>query len=751
MSRLYLILLLWALPFVSSAQTALKKYLEFADQQYQKGDYIYALDYYEKALKIDSTNVTILWKYAETLRAYKDYSKAAEYYEIVYNKESTALHPNSLLQWGLMEKQLGNYQVARELFKRGVKKYAKDKKSYFYLKCKREIESCLWAENAVSDTTKLLKINFPPEVNTENAEFAHTILNNTLYFSSLRPDSITVIEEVYDTSYTHQLFSMAWTDSISGQINKLESLLTLSANNGNGTFSLDGKRFYFSTCESSNAQYNCKIAVATFENNEWGKPELLSDEINLEGTSNTMPSIASIDGEETLVFVSNRDSKGTGDMDIFLATVEDNGTSFGRIVPVKPVNSIENELSPWYDATKKRLYFSSTWWDGFGGYDVFYSQLSNGTFQAPINVGQPINSSANDLYYFGKNDTSIVSSNRLGVMYSKNPTCCSDVFGFRNPPIPVKPVIIPKKETLEDLNKRLPVTLYFHNDVPNPKSVDITTNLNYTATYEDYVRMLPEYRKEYSKGLSGAKAQDAEEDIENFFIEKVTQGVKDLDVFKTLVLAELEKGRSIRMSVRGFASPLAKTEYNVNLTKRRIASLVNHLKVSNGGVFAPYLDGTALNGGKLEIVGVPFGEYTADQITSDNPNDAKNSIYSRAAARERKIEIQSVSYLDSDSLFLLIDVAPTSLVIGKIPSTKEYSTVIYLKSSATKEMTIDRIEVMDEILIAEYDMYVSPNRPLEIKLLSNTPFPKGIFSIPLDIYFKGFEKPIRMLVLGEGE
>ena len=29
---------------------------------------------------------------------------------------------------------------------------------------------------------------------------------------------------------------------------------------------------------------------------------------------------------------------------------------------------------------------------------------------------------------------------------------------------------------------------------------------------------------------------------------------------------------------------------------------------------------------------VPFGEYTANQLTSDNPNDVQNSVYSRAAA-----------------------------------------------------------------------------------------------------------------------
>jgi hypothetical protein len=44
-----------------------------------------------------------------------------------------------------MQKQNGKYEAAIETFKKAKKKYAKDKKGYLYLKSKRELESCLWA------------------------------------------------------------------------------------------------------------------------------------------------------------------------------------------------------------------------------------------------------------------------------------------------------------------------------------------------------------------------------------------------------------------------------------------------------------------------------------------------------------------------------------------------------------------------------------------------------------------------------
>ena len=53
---------------------------------------------------------------------------------------------------------------------------------------------------------------------------------------------------------------------------------------------------------------------------------------------------------------------------------------------------------------------------------------------------------------------------------------------------------------------------------------------------------------------------------------------------------------------------------------------------------APYL-----NSEQLTIKELPFGETQVQKGVSDNPNDRRQSVYSIAAARERRIEIQSIS------------------------------------------------------------------------------------------------------------
>ena len=194
-------------------------------------------------MELDSATVDIVWNYAETLRAYKDYRKAEFYYAKVYAKEETRIYPSSLLYLGLMQKQNGKYDEALETFKKAKKKYYKDKKSYLYKKSKQELESTVGAKSASRDTATVSIERLPETCHTPNSEFGHGIWNSTLYFSSLRADSISAAEEVYSSNYRTNLYKSEVENYEFEASTKIEALATEALNSGNGTFSLDGKRF----------------------------------------------------------------------------------------------------------------------------------------------------------------------------------------------------------------------------------------------------------------------------------------------------------------------------------------------------------------------------------------------------------------------------------------------------------------------------------------------------------------------------
>ncbi|HQX99823.1 MAG TPA: Eco57I restriction-modification methylase domain-containing protein [Flavobacteriales bacterium] len=127
-----------------------------------------------------------------------------------------------------------------------------------------------------------------------------------------------------------------------------------------------------------------------------------------------------------------------------------------------------------------------------------------------------------------------------------------------------------------------------------------------------------------------------------FFTQQVDHGFAQLNQFTALLKEALDEGQQITLQVRGYASPLAKSDYNKNLSLRRIATLVHYLERTDHGALLPYLNGTATNGGQLVVVKQPFGKSTADASVSDRLDDLQHSVYGVGAAMERRIEIEQV-------------------------------------------------------------------------------------------------------------
>ena len=102
--------------------------------------------------------------------------------------------------------------------------------------------------------------------------------------------------------------------------------------------------------------------------------------------------------------------------------------------------------------------------------------------------------------------------------------------------IPVAPEIkvIPKKVDstqifVAQMKQLLPLTLYFHNDEPDKKTLAITTTKNYKKTYEDYYAMRELYISEYSKGAKDAKLLRAINDIDILFEDSIDAVARQTD------------------------------------------------------------------------------------------------------------------------------------------------------------------------------------------------------------------------------
>lgn len=639
------------MPF-SHAQT-LEQWTGWGDRSMERGEYYGASRFYAGALEMDEGRMSLQWKMAEACRLSNQYDKAAAMYERIYRKDQGRTHPAALRWLGEMQMCLAQYDEAEASWNKLLER-ARGKENFETKRARNALAGCVIAREAMAaEPDRALEHPRPP-LNTYDSEFgARFGPDSALYFTSLR-GALTKEGEVEDTAayraalYRTTALNDTWSDPVA------LSSAGDAGQSANATWRPGGKWIFFTFCPDGGT---CGIHFSPFN-----AVDLIPTPLEGLGPGNhTQPMIASLDGREVLFYASDA-AGGEGGMDIWWARLEE-----GRAVDPRPlgptVNTPGDERTPWFDAATSTLWYSSDFLPGMGGFDVFSSGHVDGTFAAPVHAGMPLNSPANDLYFALEpgGRTGWITSNRIGSLAAKGETCCNDLYRWQLDGAPEPPptdstdlaqrdttsgtVGLGSEPTVTELLAR-PMKLYFHNDEPGRRSLDTTTMLDYPGTYQAYLALLPEYERQRPDADSDA--------IGAFFRDEVQEGMKRLETLVQALTLALEDGRQVDLKVRGHASPLAENEYNRRLSLRRIHSLENHLRRVDGGRLQPYLDGMAGNGGRLRIVRMPFGEERSAAGVSDRVDDTRHSIHSVAAARERRIEIESVMATEST------DVAPPS-------------------------------------------------------------------------------------------
>jgi hypothetical protein len=196
--------------------------------------------------------------------------------------------------------------------------------------------------------------------------------------------------------------------------------------------------------------------------------------------------------------------------------------------------------------------------------------------------------------------------------------------------------IIKRKLFLEPIlfDDYLPLVLYFDNDMPDRRSIDMYTSKSYSDVYSPFIDRKEIFKTRYGRRVAPSERQQATEEIDAFFKNEVEGGFTKLNEFLDVLYSFLKEGRRADLSVKGYTSPLAATKYNLALGQRRVSSVKNEIRRYKNGVLMPYI-----TSGTLTIRDISFGETLSPDNVSDRSSDTSNSIYSVDASKERRVEI----------------------------------------------------------------------------------------------------------------
>lgn len=187
------------------------------------------------------------------------------------------------------------------------------------------------------------------------------------------------------------------------------------------------------------------------------------------------------------------------------------------------------------------------------------------------------------------------------------------------------------------LEKFLPIKLYFDNDEPDKRTLAKETKQQYIDVYRAYIRRKQEFIAKYTEGMTGDQLKRESDSLDVFFERDVRQGWEKLMAFSEELYEMMDKGDTIVITLRGFASPRAGSEYNMNLTSRRVSSVWNHFDLFDGSIYRPFVESK-----QLTINFEPNGEKFSPKGINDNIKDEKNSVYSIPASKERRLEVVGV-------------------------------------------------------------------------------------------------------------
>ncbi len=135
----------------------------------------------------------------------------------------------------------------------------------------------------------------------------------------------------------------------------------------------------------------------TIRNSNGSYDELKSMGKNI-NTSYHETSISITVDYKTVYFSSNRPG-GFGGLDIYKSEKNAKG-EWGEAVNLgKEINTEYDDDAPFISFDGKHLYFSSEGHETMGGYDIFKTSWENNKWTKPDNLGYPINTADNDLYF----------------------------------------------------------------------------------------------------------------------------------------------------------------------------------------------------------------------------------------------------------------------------------------------------------------------------------------------------------------
>lgn len=275
------------------------------------------------------------------------------------------------------------------------------KKHILYPEAQLELMQIENAKIEIANEKNFIITNVGDMINGEFDDFGPVITAdaNTMFFTSRRLRTDTTAPSnaknfsPQDGKYFEDVY-VSYRDLSTGEWDEPELMPFCSPRSNQATINTSNDGSMLFIYKDDNGDGN--IYYTTREDDGYGDLSKLGSDINTEYWE-THATI-SADGK-TLYFVSDRPG-GLGGLDIYRCVKLPNGKWSKALNVGAPINSPNDEDSPFLHPDGKTMYFSSNGDKSMGGFDIFFTEIQeDGTWSTPLNIGYPLNTVDNDIFF----------------------------------------------------------------------------------------------------------------------------------------------------------------------------------------------------------------------------------------------------------------------------------------------------------------------------------------------------------------
>ncbi|MDH5474188.1 MAG: OmpA family protein, partial [Cyclobacteriaceae bacterium] len=366
-----------------------------------------ARDMYQLSADADPDNISGNFKAGNAFLQTVGKDRAAKYFERVlaadpeYRFNILYLIGRSY-QYGLdFDKALDYYNRYRTNLTQNEGYRGNDKTSL--AEVDRRIYESRNGKEFVANPAHYAVVNVGSAINSESREYGPVINEDEtlMVFTSRRQDG-NLNENVADDNVPYEdIFISHKKDGKWQYAQNIGDIVNSEYHDSNLALSAAGDQLFLYSDENNGDIYTSKKLA----DDTWTTPEPLNDNIN----SSYAEKSVSLSSDGSMLFFSSNRPSHVGDVentDIYYCTKDKNGEWARPKSLGEEINTEFDEDAPFIDYDGVTLYFSSNGRKGMGGFDIFRSVYDSieGVWGAPQNIGYPINTPDDDIYFVSTKD-----------------------------------------------------------------------------------------------------------------------------------------------------------------------------------------------------------------------------------------------------------------------------------------------------------------------------------------------------------